>query len=437
MFTVKPLTGVQKDILIPADKSISHRAVMISSICRSETEIKPFLRSEDTLATLGCIKKLGVKVRLNRDKLVIKGSGLYFPGKKKVTLYAHESGTTIRILSGLLCAQKFPCEFTAAPSLNLRPMGRIVRPLREMNADIKGVAKGDNIYPPLYINPSSMIQGGSFKLDIASAQVKSAIIFAALYARGKTVISQPYMSRDHTERMLGLFQAKIEKKGRTIIAYPVKQLISPGELFIPSDFSSAAYFIVLGLILKNSEFIIRDVNLNPTRCGLIAVLKRMGANLKIVNKKSAYEPYGDIIIKSSQLYSTKVLPQEIPLMIDEIPLLCVAAAFARGKTVISGVKELKVKETDRIESMIFNFKKAGVDIFAQEINEQNMVDWQIVINGAKTYRSCEFKSFGDHRTAMSMIVFSAAYGESSILDDVQCINKSFPEFLSRFKSLYQ
>lgn len=438
MFTVKPLKNVKKTVYVPADKSISHRAVMLSSLCKSRTVINPFLLSDDTRATIESIKKLGAKIKIRRDgSIIVKGTGLHFPKRKKVNLYAAESGTTMRILTGLLCGQKFSVCFTAAPSLRRRPMGRIVLPLSKMNADISGVSKGSNIYPPLSIAPSKRIKGGNFKLMIASAQVKSALMLASLYADSKTTITEPFQSRDHTERMLKLFNAKLTKKGRTVVSYPVKSLSSPGKLFIPSDFSSAAFFVVLGLILKGSELTIKNVNINPTRCGLLKVLKRMGADIKVLNKTSCYEPYADLRVKTSQLKSTEVSSGEIPLMIDEIPILCVAAAFARGKTIIKGVKELKVKETDRLNSMIYNLRKAGVNINAKKyrVGNKKTWDWQISVGGGKKHRSAKFKSFGDHRTAMSLIVFAMASDEGARLDDIKCINKSFPEFTSIIHSL--
>lgn len=442
MYKIKPLSNIEKEITVPPDKSISHRAIILSSLCKGKTHITPFIKSNDALATLNCMKKLGIKAELRKKSLIISGAGMYFKPKTKkapVSLFAAESGTTIRILSGLLACQKFPIIFEAAPALSKRPMERLISPLKKMGAIIEGNFKLDrmngknDIYPPLNIKPARKIKAAEFKLEIASAQVKSAIILAALYANGTTTITEPYKSRDHTERMLKLFGANVTAKDTTIICRPAKKLISPKKLFIPGDFSSAAFFIVLGLILKNSSLVIKNVNINPTRSGLLNVLKRMGANIKIRNKKNTYEPYADIVVTSSQLNSTIVEPEEVPSMIDEIPVLCVASAFAQGKTEIKGVKELRIKETDRVRSMMVNLSKAGVDIYEESYGN----DLKIVISDKHKHKSGNFESFHDHRTAMSMIIFAMALKSESQIDDTLCINKSFPEFVSLIKSLYK
>lgn len=440
MYKIKPVSNVKKTIVIPPDKSISHRAVILASLCKGKTTIKNFLQSDDTRFTLACIKKLGVKIRQEKNMVTIQGAGMYFTpkrGKKPVSLFSGESGTTMRILSGLLCCQKFPVIFNAGAYLSRRPMGRIVSPLSKMGALISGKRKvskvtGKNeVYPPLKIKPAVKIKGMNFKLSIASAQVKSAIMLAALFADKNTSITEPYKSRDHSERMFKLFGANIRVKNKTVICQPAKKLASPKELSIPGDFSSAAFFIGAGLILENSVLIIKGVNINPTRCGLLDALMRMGANIKIINKESAYESYADIEVSSSQLNSTMVKAHEIPLMIDEVPILCVVASFAEGTTEINGIQELKVKETNRINSMIRNLKFAGVDIR----EEKDGTNCKLIIRGNKMYKPSVFKSFGDHRTAMSMIIFAMALGDESKIDDVVCINKSFPQFISLIESL--
>lgn len=442
---IRRLENLKKTIFLPADKSISHRAVMLSSIAKDKTLIKPFLRSDDTLATLDCVKKLGVKTKFLPDgSLLVKGVGLYFPKRKKVVLNAQESGTTMRILTGLLCAQRFPTEFRGSAALNKRPMGRIIRPLTKMNAKFKNkekkakVGRRSDIYPPLKIEPTDKIKGGEFNLKIASAQVKSAIMLASLYADKETIIEEPYKSRDHTERMLELFGVDVQVKGNKIICKSSQELISPGKIFIPSDFSSAAFFLVLGLISKNSTLTLKDININPTRCGLFGVLRRMGADIQVINKKEAYEPYADIRVKSSQLRAITVEPSDIPAMIDEIPILCVAAAFAKGQTRIKGVGELKVKETDRIKSMLLNLKRMGVDISA----EARDGDWMISIKGRDKFKPAHFFAFGDHRTAMSMIVAgtsaNATISKGGFFlgdSDLSCIDKSFPEFIDLYNSI--
>ncbi|MFH1503961.1 MAG: 3-phosphoshikimate 1-carboxyvinyltransferase [Candidatus Omnitrophota bacterium] len=335
----------------------------------------------------------------------------------------------------MLCGQKFPSCFKALPALAKRPMARITKPLRIMGADIKGKKIKSQEYAPLIINPSKELRGINYKLPIASAQIKSAILFASLYARGKTQITEINPCRDHSERMLSLFGARVKRKKGVIISYPAAELTSPGNIFVPSDFSSAAFFIVLGLILKDSKILIKNINLNPTRCGLLSALKRMGANIKIINKKNYFEPYGDILVKSSCLRGINISKEEIPLMIDEVPILCAAASFAKGTTIISGIKELKVKETDRINSMVYNLKQAGVKISSIKYFENRESNWLIKIQAPQKLKTAKFKSFSDHRTAMSLIIAGTASGEEYTIDDVNCINKSFPQFITLLESL--
>lgn len=436
MYRIKHLSNLAKEIDVPPDKSISHRAAIISSLCKDKTLIRPFLRSDDTLATLDCLRKLGVRIEEKDALLIVEGVGMCFPGDAKLDICARESGTTMRILSGLLVAQKFPIEFRATESLKKRPMDRIINPLSQMGANISGIKQANSLFdaepttcPPLSILPSKDgIKGREFNLKIASAQVKSAIMFASLYADSPTIIHEPYQSRDHTERMLKLFSADVTVEGRKIVCNPVSGLISPKELYIPSDFSSAAFFIVLGLILENSELTIKNVNINPSRCQLLKVLKEMGANIEITNEIDSYEPYADIKVKSSSLRGAVVEPDEVPSMIDEIPILCVAASFAKGRTLIQGISELKVKETDRTNSISKNLSTAGVKVDLS-------TDDEVMIEGTKEHKPSHFMSFGDHRSAMSAIILGAAIGSNCTVDDVRCINKSFPQFISLFESL--
>ncbi|MCF7892776.1 MAG: 3-phosphoshikimate 1-carboxyvinyltransferase [Candidatus Omnitrophica bacterium] len=433
MYTIRPINSIKAEVAIPADKSISHRAVFFSAIGGKEVKIYPFLSSNDTQVTLDCIKKLGIEYyrdNFSQEAIYLQGKGLNFPKDEKVELFAGESGTTIRILSGLLVGQKFNSVFRAGDYLNERPMGRIVYPLRDMGANIDGnkMAKQEkeDIYPPLKIEPVSELTGKCHKLNIASAQVKSALLLAGLYAKGETIVEEPYKSRDHTERMLQSFGADIKIDKNRVSLKPGAQLNLPKEIFIPSDFSAAAFFIVLALILEKSQITIKNVNLNPSRCGLLAVLKRMNADIVIKNKKERTEPYGDIVVKNSRLSSTVVEPDEIAAMIDEVPIFCVAAAYAKGQTQIKGLGELKVKETDRVFSMVSNLSQSGVDILDRNNRQDGC---QITINGGCNYSGGDFKSFGDHRTAMSLIIFALAAKSKSKIDDIRCIDKSFPGFI--------
>ncbi|MCF7887289.1 MAG: 3-phosphoshikimate 1-carboxyvinyltransferase [Candidatus Omnitrophica bacterium] len=433
MYTIEPIKKIEAEITLPPDKSISHRAVFLSSLCPQKTKIHPFLSSDDTEITLDCIKKLGVSCYRDdssKDSLYVQGEGLYFPKEEEIKLFAGESGTTIRILTGLLVGQKFSSNFSASTYLSRRPMGRIINPLSEMKANISGdrrtIQGKENIYPPLVIKSVPGLAGKEHKTKVASAQVKSALLLAGLYAKGLTKVEEPTKSRDHTERMLKNFGANIEIEDKKVTLTPGNKLRSPQEIFIPADFSSAAFFIVLGLILKNSQIRLKNVNLNPTRSGLLSVLKRMNAKITIENQNNQGEPYGDIVVKSSQLTATSVEPEEIPAMIDEVPILCVAAAFAKGQTTIKGVKELKVKETDRVWSMESNLNKAKVDIYQKYYQKD---DIQIIINGKEGYSGAEFDSHGDHRTAMSLAIFALAAEGKSNINDIKCIDKSFPGFI--------
>ncbi|MBN2120788.1 MAG: 3-phosphoshikimate 1-carboxyvinyltransferase [Candidatus Omnitrophica bacterium] len=434
---IPSFTKITGKIILPGDKSISHRAIMFSSITKGSTRILNFLHSQDTLATLQAFRKLGVKISYDRKKkkVLVRGKGKFLKSRGKI-LDMKESGTTIRIISGLLAAQRFKTTLKASFGLSRRPMKRITLPLRLMGADIKGRSKGDNEYPPLEIRPVTMLKAINYKLPVASAQVKSSLFLAGLYAEGKTIIREPYKSRDHTERMLKIFKADIKMKAKSTVVKD-SELASPGEIFIPSDFSSASYFIALGLLSKNSRFLLKKVGINPTRTGFLRVLKRMGAKIRFTNiKKSYFEPYADILVEASPLKAAIVKEGQIPLMIDEVPLLFAVAAFAEGTTRIYGLKELKVKETDRIRSMEHNLRKAGVDFKVSRYrNHQGQRDFMVTIKGPAKFKSAEIKSFQDHRTAMSLIIANLSQGFEARIDNISCISKSLPEFLSILRHL--
>ncbi len=437
MYRILPIQRVKEELNLPADKSISHRALILSSLVKEKTEIFPLVSSKDIQATFNCLKGLGVEFKLKKNSLLVKGKGLFFPPTGRVYLNAGQSGTTLRILMGLLCAQRFSTFFSAEGSLRKRPMKRITSPLRMMGAKIKAKEIVDEEYPPLLIEPTESLKGIKYRLPVASAQLKSALLLAGLYARGRLEIIEPIISRDHTERMFSLFAIKLEKRKRTIILEKKDPPVSPRELFIPADFSSASFFIVLGLLVKDSQILLKDVNINPTRCGLLRVLKRMKAKIEVYPKKEYYEPYADILVKSSSLCATKIHSYEIPSLIDEVPILCVAASFAKGTTRIYGVKELQVKESNRLEAMIYNLKKLGIGIGVEKFMQGKEEDLLLKIKGplSKEPLALNFKSFADHRIAMAMVALGKALKEESFLDDVDCIDKSFPEFLSIIEGL--
>lgn len=351
-------------------------------------------------------------------------------------LFAGESGTTFRLLAGIMAGQIFSSEMTAAPSLCKRPMSRITAPLRLMGADISGRVAQDEEFAPLKIAPSRL-SGISYKLPVASAQVKSALLLAGLYAKGPTRIMEPKPTRDHTERMLALFKSPVKRSGNNIFLKPPRDLKSPGTVVIPGDISSAAFFIVAALIVPGSVLFLRNVSMNPTRAGCIDVLKRMGANIRIEKVRTApgAEPVADIRIVSSVLSGTTVRENEVPFLIDELPVLMVAAGFARGASEFQGVEELRVKETDRIDSMADNLQKMGARVNVKTRNSKNGKREDVIIEPAGCLRGARVKNFNDHRTAMSMIVAAAAAQGTTELDDTACIAKSFPDFVSVFKSV--
>ncbi len=437
MFKIKPPKKIRASLRIEGDKSISHRAVILSSLSEQTTKIINFLDSQDTLTTLEAFEELGVEIKYKKSKreLFVKGRGKYL-NSPDVTLQMKNSGTTIRLISGVLSAQKFSSTLEAYPSLKRRPMRRIAEPLRRMGANIKGRLKDEEEYPPLRIKPVSFLKGIEYRLPVASAQVKSCLLLASLYAKGPTLIYEPYKSRDHTERMLKVFGAKIKVKAETI-RIENSDLKSPSQIFIPNDFSSASFFIALAVLFKDSKLLLEKISLNPSRIGFLRVLKRMGAKVEFKNiRRSYFEPYADILVKTSPLKGVEVKEEEIPFMIDELPLLFVLASFAKGTTQIYGLKELRVKETDRIKSMEDNLKRMGVNFRVRGyINSKREQDLMVEIKGGTKFRETFLKSFLDHRTAMSLIIASLALKREAVIDNVACINKSFPKFLSTLRSL--
>jgi len=432
---ILPRLGLRGRIFLPADKSISHRALILGAISTGVTTLENFPDSQDIKATVDVLRRLGVKIiRRKKGKVVIFGRGLNGLKSPKKALFISESGTTYRLLLGLLAGQCFKVKLLAGKPLSKRPMLRVIGPLRRMGAWIKASKSGKDEYPPVIIKGGNL-KGINYKLPVPSAQVKSAIMLAGLYAQGKTKIIDHFKTRDHTERMFKAFRARIKLKGSQIVIEKSKQLKSIGRFYIPGDLSSAAFFIVAAIILPDSEVVLKNVSLNPSRMGALGVLKRMGARIEVCRKtkiKSAvFEQMGDILARGSQLKATKVKSTEIPSLIDEMPILMVASCFASGKTIFEGVGELRIKETDRIHSMSDNLRTMGADI--KIINRAGKEN--IIINGKGFVKGGKLKSFGDHRTAMSSIISGLGADQESTLDDVSCINKSFPCFLRFLSSL--
>lgn len=407
-------------IKVPGDKSISHRAVMLGSLANGVTEISGFLKGADCLSTIDCFRKMGIDIDINGENVTVHGNGLRGLKKPDEMLYTGNSGTTTRLLCGILAGQNFDTSITGDASIQKRPMGRVVKPLSMMGAKI------ENEYCPLYIT-GTKLHGIDYKMPVASAQVKTAIILAGLYADGETVIHEIEKSRDHTELMLSAMGADLTVDNLDITVKPTNDLTAV-NVDVPGDISSAAFFLVLGAIMPNSQITVINVGINPTRTGIIDVLKDMGADITLENvHTSAGETVADITVRSSSLKGTTVGGDIIPRLIDELPIIAVAAVFANGQTVIKDAQELKVKETNRIRAVVDEFNKCGIDI--------TETDDGMIINGGKSIHGADFKTYGDHRMAMSLTVLAQLADGESTLDDSDCACVSYPTFFDDFYKL--
>jgi 3-phosphoshikimate 1-carboxyvinyltransferase len=421
---IASLSGCKAAITVQGDKSISHRAVIIGSLAKGATGIKNFLEAEDTLNTVEIYRELGVKIEKKQGVYCIHGRGFFAFREPAKTLYAGNSGTSIRLNLGVLAAQNFTSTITGDAQVENRPMKRVITPLTEMGARFES----NNGLAPVTVH-GAPLRGITYRMPVASAQVKSAIMLAALHADSATVIIEGMKSRDHTERMLEHFGAGITVKGNKITIKPGRGLRA-ADVFVPGDISSAAYFITAGAMMKNSKITVRDVGLNPSRTGIIDALKKMGAKIKIKNlKKRNNEPVGDIAASTSGLRGAVISGELIPRLIDEIPVIAVAAAFAKGRTIIKGAKELRVKETDRISAIVSNLKRMKIKV---EEKEDGMV---IYGNGGKAFRYADIDSFGDHRIAMAFSIAALAGENGLLIKDIECVNTSFPEFFNIINSL--
>lgn len=415
---IAKINSLRGEIIIPGDKSISHRAVIISSIASGITKIHNFLKAEDCMNTVKAFQSMGVNIYFTEKTLIVEGKGLYGLKEPQDILDFGNSGTSLRLISGILAGQNFLSVITGDMSLRQRPLKRIIEPLQKMGTTI--FAKDNNNFLPLVIK-GGKLNSITYRLPIPSAQVKSCILLAGLFANGETKVIEPIKSRDHTEKMLKFFGAEITENSLEIAIQGRKNLKGK-EIIIPSDISSAAFFIVAATILKKSSLIIKNIGLNETRTGILTVLRQMGANITIENEKIVNnEKIGDLVIKSSKLHGIELKGSIIPNIIDEIPILCVAASLAKGKTIIKDAKELRVKESDRIKSIVTNLRILGVEV---EEFEDGMI-----ITGVKEFNGNNVCSFGDHRIAMAMIIAGFQNKKSLLVQDIDCINTSFPEFL--------
>ena len=424
---IKPAQKIEAEIQVPGDKSISHRAIMIGSLAKGETVINGFLPSADCLATVECAKKLGIDIQMtNECNIIIKGKGLRGLVEAKGVLDVGNSGTTIRLLTGILAGQEFITKITGDKSIQKRPMMRIVKPLREMGGKIEGRRENNEIYAPLEIS-GTKLSAIEYDLPVASAQVKSAVLLAGLFADGETTVVEKNQARDHTERMLSYFGAQIKVSGFCSSVFGLKEF-NGAELDIPGDISSAAYFMVAGLLAPNSTLLIRGVGVNPTRTGIIDVLHRMGAELKVMDEQMiSEEPRANVLVRTSKLKGIKISGEIIPRIIDEIPIIAVAATQAEGVTEIRGAKELRVKESDRIMTMALALKKLGARVHELEDG--------LVIEGPTKLKGANIESFGDHRVAMSMAIAGLIAEEETVIKNSACIETSFPGFGSILTSL--
>ena len=407
-------------IKVPGDKSISHRAVMLGSLANGVTEISGFLKGADCLSTIDCFRKMGIDIDINGENVTVHGNGLRGLKKPDEMLYTGNSGTTTRLLCGILAGQNFDTSITGDASIQKRPMGRVVKPLSMMGAKI------ENEYCPLYIT-GTKLHGIDYKMPVASAQVKTAIILAGLYADGETVIHEIEKSRDHTELMLSAMGADLTVDNLDITVKPTNDLTAV-NVDVPGDISSAAFFLVLGAIMPNSQITVTNVGINPTRTGIIDVLKDMGADITLENvHTSAGETVANITVRSSSLNGYTFFFVIIPRLIDELPIIAVAAVFADGQTVIKDAQELKVKETNRIRAVVDEFNKCGIDI--------TETDDGMIINGGKSIHGADFKTYGDHRMAMSLTVLAQLADSESTLDDSDCACVSYPTYFDDFYKL--
>ncbi len=410
------------EIYVAPDKSISHRAIMIAAIAEGISRIKNFLYADDCISTIKCFQKLGVEVVDEKNEIIVKGKGPNLANPLDV-LDAVNSGTTARLLSGILAGQNFSSKIIGDESLSKRPMKRIIEPLEKMGAKIRA---RENNFLPIEIT-GGKLKPINYNSKITSAQVKSCVLLAGLYADGVTKFSEPHKSRDHTERMLENFGAQIESNKNTMTIKGIAKL-KASDILVPGDISSAAFFVVAATIIKNSKLRIKNVGVNPTRTGIIDIMSRMGAKIFFENEKTINnEPIADIIVESSQLKSTIIKGSDIPRLIDEIPVIAVAATQSEGETLIMEAKELRVKETDRLKAVASELKKMGADI--EELEDG------LIICGPTKLKGAKVESRNDHRMAMSLTIASLVADGKTTLKNPECVNISFPLFYETLKKI--
>lgn len=418
---IKKFSRLSGELTIPGDKSISHRAVMFGALARGTTKITHFLEGADCLSTIECFRNMGIEIEKCADEVLVHGKGLHGLSAPKSILDTGNSGTTTRLISGILAGQDFTCILNGDASIQSRPMKRIMTPLRSMGADITSLR--DNDCAPLRIC-GRPLHAVHYDSPVASAQVKSCVLLAGMYADGITSVTEPVLSRDHTERMLASFGARITSENTTASIAP-EPYLTAREILVPGDISSAAYFIAAGLLTPNSEILLKNVGINPTRDGILRACQAMGADITLLNADYEGEPTADLLIRSSALHGTEIGGARIPTLIDEIPMLAVMAAFAEGTTVIRDAQELKVKESNRIDTVVDNLSRMGADV---EATEDGMI-----IHGGKPLHGAKIDAHADHRIAMSFAVAGGLCDGPLTITDGECVKISYPEF---YKDLY-
>ena len=416
--------ALRGELCVPGDKSISHRSVMFGALADGKTEAENFLTGADCLSTIACFRKMGIEIEQNGTSVKINGKGLHGLTRPNGVLDAGNSGTTVRLLSGILSGQSFDSVLTGDTSIQKRPMKRIITPLSMMNARIDSV--NGNGCAPLSIQ-SSTLTGIHYLSPVASAQVKSCVLLAGLYADGPTRVTEPAVSRNHSELMLRYFGADVKTEGITSTILPNPHLIGQ-KVEVPGDISSAAYFIAAALLVPGSEVLLKNVGTNPTRDGMLRVCRAMGADIELLNVRSdGAEPCADLLVRSSSLHGTVIEGDLIPTLIDEIPILAVLAAFAEGTTIIRDAAELKVKESDRIAVMTENLTRMGCEV---DPTEDGMI-----IHGGKPLHGTVIDPHLDHRIAMSFAVAALAADGQTEIQDADCVRISYPAFYEDLDSL--
>lgn len=418
---IKKQNGLRGTLAVPGDKSISHRAVMFGALAKGTTRISHFLEGADCLSTISCFQKMGIEIERKESEVLVHGKGLHGLRAPEGILDVGNSGTTTRLISGILAGQKFRSQLDGDASIRTRPMGRIIRPLTAMGADIR--SKAENGCAPLLIS-GRPLHGIHYSSPVSSAQVKSCVLLAGMYADGPTSVTEPFLSRNHTEIMLKYFGADVSSEGTTASIRPDPEL-EAREITVPGDISSAAYFIAAGLLTPDSEILLKNVGINPTRAGILKICRMMGADITLLNENHQGEPTADILVRTSSLKGTVIEGADIPTLIDEIPILAVMAAFAEGTTIIRDAQELKVKESDRIAVMTENLKRMGADVQG--------TDDGMIIHGGKPLQGAVIDPRMDHRVAMSFAVAGTVCpGRMDILN-WDCVKISYPDF---YKDLY-